>query len=270
MLRESLSKGTALKRTMKLKVIDTHAHYDDEAFDEDRNELLKEMFENSVERIITIGCTMERSRMALELAEKYDEIYCAVGIHPEDCYDLPENYLDELKDMALSSKKVVAIGEIGLDYHSEGYKRDRQITVFKEQLALAKELSLPVVIHSREATLDTMEILREYKPKGVMHCFSGSAETAREIIDLGMMISFTGVITFKNAKKAVEACSAIPLDRIMLETDCPYMAPVPYRGKRNISSYVYNIAEKIAEIKGISVKETIEICNENAVRFFGL
>lgn len=255
---------------MKLKVIDTHSHYDDEAFDEDRDEILKEMLNNSVEKIITIGCTMERSRMALELAEKYDNIYCAVGIHPEDCYELPENYLEELRKMAQSSKKVVAIGEIGLDYHSEGYKKEKQIEVFKEQLILAKELSLPVVIHSREATLDTMEILREFKPEGVMHCFSGSAETAREIIDLGMMISFTGVITFKNAKKAVEACSAIPLDKIMLETDCPYMAPVPYRGKRNISSYVYNIAEKIAEIKGISVKEAIETCNENAVRFFGL
>lgn len=255
---------------MKLKVIDTHAHYDDEAFDEDRNKLLTEMLENSVENIITIGCTMERSRMALDLAERYDKIYCAVGIHPEDCYDLPENYLDELKEMALSNKKVVAIGEIGLDYHSEGYKKEKQITVFKEQLSLAKELNLPVVIHSREATLDTMEILRELKPNGVMHCFSGSADTAREIVNLGMMISFTGVITFKNAKKAVEACSAIPLDRIMLETDCPYMAPVPYRGKRNISSYVYNIAEKIAEIKGISVEEAIEACNNNAVRFFGL
>lgn len=270
MLQESLLKGTALKRTMNLKVIDTHAHYDDEAFDEDRDELLNEILENSVEKIITIGCTMERSIMALELAEKYTEIYCAVGIHPEDCYDLPDNYLEEIRKMVLSSKKVVAIGEIGLDYHSEGYNREQQIKVFKEQLALAKELSFPVVIHSREATLDTMEIIREFKPKGVMHCFSGSAETAKEIINLGMMISFTGVITFKNAKKAVEACSAIPLDRIMLETDCPYMAPVPHRGKRNNSSYVYNIAEKIAEIKNISVDETIRICNENAVRFFGL
>ena len=255
---------------MELKVIDTHSHYDDEAFDEDRDELLKEMLRESVDKIITIGCTMERSRMALELAEKYENIYCAVGIHPEDCYELQADYLEELRKMAQSSKKVVAIGEIGLDYHSEGYKKEKQIEVFKEQLILAKELSLPVVIHSREATLDTMEILREFKPEGVMHCFSGSAEIAREIIDLGMMISFTGVITFKNAKKAVEACSAIPLDRIMLETDCPYMAPVPYRGKRNISSYVYNIAEKIAEIKGITVKKAIETCNENAVRFFGL
>lgn len=255
---------------MKLKVIDTHAHYDDEAFDGDRDELLKEMLANSVDKIITIGCTMERSRMALNLAEKYQGIYCAVGIHPEDCYELPENYIEDLRRMASASKKVVAIGEIGLDYHSEGYKKEQQIRVFKEQLTLAKELNLPVVIHSREATLETMEILREYKPKGVMHCFSGSAETARGIIDLGMMISFTGVITFKNAKKAVEACSAIPLERIMLETDCPYMAPVPYRGKRNISSYVYNIAEKIAEIKNISVEEAIETCNNNAIRFFGL
>ena len=255
---------------MNPKVIDTHAHYDDEAFDEDRDSLIKGMLSDSVEKIITIGCSLERSRMALELAEKYDNIYCAVGIHPEDCYDLPENYLSEIEKMARSSKKVVAIGEIGLDYHWEGYKKKKQAEVFREQLALAKELSLPVVIHSRDATQDTIEILREYRPKGVMHCFSGSAETAREIIDLGMMISFTGVITFKNARKAVEACSVIPIERLMLETDCPYMAPVPHRGQRCNSSMVHFTAEKVAEIKGLSVKETIEICNENAVRFFGL
>ncbi len=255
---------------MNPKVIDTHAHYDDEAFDDDRDELLKEMLSDSVEKIITIGCSLERSRMALELAEKYEKIYCAVGIHPEDCYDLPKDYLSQIRNMAESSKKVVAIGEIGLDYHWEGFKKKKQIEVFREQLSLAKELSLPVVIHSRDATQDTMEILREFRPKGVMHCFSGSAETAREILDLGMMISFTGVITFKNARKAVEACSVIPIERLMLETDCPYMAPVPFRGQRCNSSMVHNTAEKVAEIKGLSVRETIEICNENAVRFFGL
>lgn len=254
---------------MNLKVIDTHAHYDDDAFDADRHELLKEMLGSTVDSIITIGCSLERSHTAVEIAEKYERVYAAVGIHPEDCYNLPENYIDILKELS-KNPKVVAIGEIGLDYHYDGYKKKMQIDCFKKQLELASEINLPVVIHSREATQDTMEILKEYKPRGVMHCFSGSAETALEIINLGMMISFTGVLTFKNAKKAVEACRAIPIERLMLETDCPYMAPVPHRGERNNSSYVYHIAEKVAEIKNLSVKEVIEICNSNAISFFGL
>lgn len=254
---------------MNLKVIDTHAHYDDEAFDCDREELLQKLLGSSVDKIITIGCSLERSRMAAELSGKYDNIFAAVGIHPEDCYDLPEDYLYQIEQLA-SDKKVVAIGEIGLDYHYEGYNKELQQKCFKEQLQLAARLDLPVVVHSRDATKDTLEILREYKPKGVVHCFSGSAETAREILEIGMMISFTGVLTFKNARKAVEACSVIPLDRLMLETDCPYMAPVPYRGERCDSSMVYNIAEKVAEIKGISVSEIIKTCNKNAKEFFGL
>lgn len=254
---------------MNLKVIDTHAHYDDEAFDIDRDELLQRLLDSSVDKIITIGCSLERSRMAAELAEKYENIFAAVGIHPEDCYDLPEDYLNRIEQLA-AGKKVVAIGEIGLDYHYEGYNKELQQKCFKEQLLLAKKLNLPVVVHSRDATKDTLDILREYKPKGVVHCFSGSAETAREILEIGMMISFTGVLTFKNAKKAVEACSVIPLERLMLETDCPYMAPVPYRGERCDSSMVYNIAEKVAEIKGISVNEVIKTCNKNAEEFFGL
>ena len=252
-----------------IKVIDTHAHYDDEAFDSDRDTLLKDILENSVDSIITIGCSLERSLFSVEIAEKYERIYAAVGIHPGDCENLSEDYISRLKKMA-ENKKVVAIGEIGLDYHYEGYDKELQADCFRKQLELAKELNLPVVIHSRDATKDTMDILREYKPKGVMHCFSGSSETAQEIIDLGMMISFTGVLTFKNSKKAVEACKSIPLDRIMLETDCPYMAPIPHRGERNNSSYVYHIAEKLAEIKEISVEEAIEICNNNAIKFFGL
>lgn len=254
---------------MNLKVIDTHAHYDDEAFDSDREELLQRLLSSSVDKIITIGCSLERSRMAAELSGKYDNIFAAVGIHPEDCYDLPEDYLYQIEQLA-SGKKVVAIGEIGLDYHYEGYSKELQQKCFKEQLRLAAKLDMPVVVHSRDATKDTLDILREYKPKGVVHCFSGSAETAREILEIGMMISFTGVLTFKNAKKAVEACSVIPLERLMLETDCPYMAPVPFRGERCDSSMVYNIAEKVAEIKGISVSEVIKTCNNNAEEFFGL
>ncbi len=251
------------------KIIDTHAHYDDEAFNADRDELIKNMLDTNVDRIITVGCSLERSRTSVELAERYDRIYASVGIHPDECYDLPDDYIEQLRLMSRHSK-VVAIGEIGLDYHYEGYKKDIQIKRFKEQLELAQELNLPIIIHSREATQDTLDILQEYKPKGVMHCFSGSAETAQKIIDLGMMISFTGVLTFKNAKKAVEACKIIPMDRLMLETDCPYMTPVPHRGKRNNSSYTYHTAEKVAEIKNMSVNEVIEICNANAVSFFNL
>ncbi len=254
---------------MNLKVIDTHAHYDDDAFDEDRYELIENILNESVDSIITIGTSIEKSIKSIKIAEKFDRVYAAVGIHPEDCYNLSENYIEQIKKMA-KHKKVVAIGEIGLDYHYDGYDKEVQIDCFRKQLELAAELDIPVIIHSRDATQDTMTILREYKPKGVMHCFSGSAETAREIIELGMMISFTGVITFKNARKAVEACSVIPMDRLMLETDCPYMSPIPHRGERNNSSYVYHTAEKVAEIKGLSVEETIKICNENAISIFNL
>lgn len=252
---------------MELKLIDTHSHYDDDMFDGDRDKLITEMLEESVDGIVAIGCTLERSAMAVELAVKYDRVYAAVGIHPEDSYKLPRDYLDKLKTLA-ANDKVRAIGEIGLDYHSEGFKKKIQQSVFREQIELARELNLPIVVHSRDATADTIEILKEYKPRGVVHCYSGSAETAREILALGMYISFTGVLTFKNAKKAVEACEIVPLDRLMLETDCPYMAPVPFRGKRCDSSMVINIAEKVAEIKKIPLKTVVETCNENAVEFF--
>lgn len=252
-----------------IKTIDTHAHYDAEEFDEDRDELLKRLFAESVDSIITMGCSLKSSAAALKLAEKYERMYAAVGIHPEDCENLPADYISQIKALA-ANKKVRAIGEIGLDYHYDGSDREKQIACFEEQLSLAKELKLPVVIHSRDATKDTLDILEKYRPRGVVHCFSGSSETAREILRLGLMISFTGVLTFKNAKKAVEACEAIPLDRIMLETDCPYMSPVPHRGERCDSSMVRFTAEKLAQIKGISTNEAILACNKNAVEFFGL
>lgn len=252
------------------KLIDTHAHYDDEAYDNDRYNLLDRLFATSVEKIVTIGCARDRWKPTLQLADCYYEVYAALGIHPEDIYDLPEDYLQQLEELS-KDPKVKAIGEMGLDYHYENYDKELQIKVFREQLQLADRLSMPAIIHSREATADTLEILRELRPKkAVMHCFSGSAETAREVLDLGLYISFTGVITFKNAAKAAEACKVVPLDRLMLETDCPYMAPVPYRGQRCDSSMISAIAEKIAEIKGLTADEIIEICNENADRFFDL
>lgn len=252
-----------------IKTIDTHAHYDAEEFDADRDELLTQLFAESVDSIITMGCSLKSSAAALKLAEKYERMYAAVGIHPEDCENLPDDYISQIKTLA-ANKKVRAIGEIGLDYHYDGFSREKQIACFKEQLKLAQELDFPVVIHSRDATKDTLDILAEYRPRGVVHCFSGSAETAREILRLGLMISFTGVLTFKNAKKAVEACEVIPLDRIMLETDCPYMSPVPHRGERCDSSMVRFTAEKLAQIKGISTDKAILACNRNAIEFFGL
>lgn len=252
-----------------IKVTDTHAHYDVSDFDNDRDELLKRLFEESVENIITMGCSLESSKAAVALAEKYERMFAAVGIHPEDCENTPSDYLEQIEKLA-ANEKVKAIGEIGLDYHYEGYDREKQIRVFEEQLKLAKKLDLPVVIHSRDAVKDTLDILSKTRPRGVVHCFSGSEETARELLKLGLMISFTGVLTFKNARKAVEACEIIPLDRIMLETDCPYMSPVPHRGKRCDSSMVRFTAEKLAQIKGITTEEAILACNKNAEKFFNL
>ena len=251
-----------------IKITDTHSHYDDEAFDSDRYELLDKLLSEKCEKIVTLGCDIEKSRTSLHIAEKYENVYAAVGVHPENCNDVDESaYLDELKKLA-SHPKAAAIGEIGLDFHWEPFDRERQIRFFRAQLELARELDLPVCIHSRDSTKDMLDILREYKPNGVMHCFSGSTEVAREILSFGMMISFTGLLTFKNAKKAIEACRIIPADRIMLETDSPYMAPVPHRGERNDSGFLIHTAEKLAEIKGLTVEETVRICNENAERFF--
>ncbi len=252
-----------------IKITDTHSHYDDKAFDSDRYELLGTLLSEKCEKIITLGCDLGSSRRSLEIAGKFENVFAAVGVHPENCTDERDDYLRELRTLAMH-KKAVAIGEIGLDYHWEGSDRERQIRFFREQPVLAKELGMPVCVHSRDCTKEMLDILREFRPNGVMHCFSGSTEVAKEILSYGMMISFTGLITFKNAKKAAEACAYIPIDRIMLETDSPYMAPVPHRGERNDSGLIIHTAEKLAEIKGLSLEETVRICNENAERFFGL
>lgn len=251
-----------------LTYIDSHAHYDDEQFDADRDELLLRLNKGGVRNIVNIGCTIERSQFSVELAKKYPFVYAAVGIHPEDASDAPSGYLDIIRKMA-EYEKVVAIGEIGLDYHFEGFDREMQIRFFEEQLDLAKEMGLPVVIHSRDAAEDTMNILQKRgEVSGVMHCFSGSAETAKQVLALGMNISFTGVLTFKNARRAVEALKVIPLDRLMLETDCPYMAPEPNRGKRCDSGMIVNVIEKIAEIKEVSPELVAEKTMENTMKLF--
>ncbi len=251
-----------------LEYIDSHAHYDDEAFDSDRDELLMKVHEGGVKYIINMGCNMERSRFSVEYANKFPFVYAAVGIHPEDVDKTPADYLEQLKKWA-ADPKVVAIGEIGLDYHYDGYDAELQKKIFSEQLNLAQELNLPVVIHSRDATEDTLNILRRYgKVNGVMHCFSSSAETAKQVLDLGMHISFTGVLTFKNAKKAIGALAVTPMDRLLLETDCPYMAPEPNRGKRCDSSMIVSVIDKISAEKGISSEDVAAQTMENTLRLF--
>ena len=251
-------------------IFDSHAHYDDKRFDEDRDELLNRMHREGVEYIMTIGADLPTSYAARELAERYDFVYFAAGIHPEQAGNVPENYLEELKALA-AHPTCRAIGEIGLDYYwAENPPRERQLELFRQQVMLAKELELPVIIHDREAHADTLEVLRELRPQGVLHCFSGSAEMAREVATLGMYLGFTGAITFKNARKAPQAAAVVPADRLLMETDCPYMAPEPYRGKRCDSSMLPRVAERLAEIRGESAEEIVESTCQNAKRLFGI
>lgn len=251
-------------------IFDTHAHYADRAFDEDRFELLDKLPEMGVKYVMLASSSVEDTAENAAIAQKYGYIYAASGVHPESVDENPENYLDIVRETALSSQKIKAIGEIGLDYHYDGYSREKQLKLFEEQLILAKELDLPVIVHSRDACEDTLNMLKKHRPKGVVHCFSGSAETAKEIIKLGMYIGFTGVLTFKNAKKALKALEEVPLDKLLLETDCPYMAPVPFRGKRCDSSMIAYTAAAAAEIKGIDTQEIIDITCENGKRFYGI
>lgn len=246
---------------------DTHAHYYKEDFGEELEQLLADLPSRGVERVLAIGCDLPSSKEEIALAARYDYIYAAVGIHPEHAADVPDGWESELERL-LKSEKVVALGEIGLDYHYPEPPRDVQRGIFVRQLEIAKRLDMPVIIHSREASADTLDILKVYKPRGVLHCFSGSAETAREVVKLGMYIGFTGVLTFKNSKKARAACEAVPIDRLLLETDCPYMAPVPHRGERCDSSMLKFTAAAMAEIKGVSTEEMIGFARKNGERLF--
>ncbi len=248
-------------------IFDSHAHYDDKAFEADRDELLSKLFATDVCGIINVGCNMETSKLSVELAQKYPLIWSSVGIHPHETENIPENYLGTLAAY-LNHRKTVAIGEIGLDYHYDFSPREAQKMSFEEQLSLAKELDVPVIIHDREAHADTLELLKKYRPKGVVHCFSGSVEMSEEIIKLGMYIGLGGAVTFKNAKNPMFVAKAAPLDRILLETDCPYMAPVPHRGTRCDSSMIKFTAEKIAIERGISADELFKATNENAQQLF--
>lgn len=253
---------------MYRNIFDTHSHYADSAFDGDRDELLAALPDKGVRFAALAGSSMQDSAENVALAQKYGYIYAAVGVHPESVDETPSDYREKLTELVKSSEKVRSIGEIGLDYHYENYDRDKQILFFRQQLELASELSLPVIVHSRNASEDTLDILKEYRPAGVVHCFSGSAEVAKEVIKLGMYIGFTGVLTFKNAKKALRALEAVPLDRLLLETDCPYMAPEPLRGRRCDSSMICYTAEKAAQIKGVSTQELLDITCRNGMDFY--
>lgn len=255
---------------MTENIFDTHAHYADCAFDDDREQLLAALPERGVRYVMLASTTEADIAANAGLSRKYDYIYTSAGFHPEELEGLPADYLDVLREYAKNEPKLKAIGEIGLDYHYEGYDRGAQIRVFSEQVELANELDLPVIVHSRDATEDTMNVLKKYRPRGIMHCFSGSAETAAEVVKLGMYIGFTGVVTFKNAKKAVRALEAVPLDRLLMETDCPYMAPEPNRGRRSDSSMIAYTAAKAAEIKGIPVQELLDITCRNAMTVYGI
>lgn len=248
------------------KIFDTHAHYDDSAFDIDRNELLANLPSMDVCTIVNQATDIKTAEISIALAEQYDYVYAAVGVHPECLEGLEEDYIQKLRDLA-QHKKVVAIGEIGLDYYYD-IPKELQKRVFEEQLLLAEELNMPVCVHDREAHGDTMDVLCKYNPKGVVHCFSGSAEMAKEVLSLGMYIGMGGVVTFKNARKAVEVMQQVPLDRFVLETDAPYLAPVPFRGKRCDSSYIKYTAQKIAEIRDLSLNEVLELAEQNAKRLY--
>ena len=251
-------------------LIDTHAHLYEPCYMENTDELMREMQANGIEKIVCVGCELETSKRTLELCDRYDFIYGEVGFHPCDTKDVTESDWEEMKKL-LSHPKVRALGEIGLDYYWENSPRDKQIYWFEKQLDYAYEIGLPVVIHSRDATAQTLEILRRHKVhKGVFHCFSGSVETLKELVKMGYSISLGGVVTFKNARRAVECAAAVPLDRIMLETDCPFMAPEPHRGKTNRPDYTMYVAEKIAELKDMDVQEFVNITRDNAIKFFNL
>lgn len=250
------------------QIIDTHAHYTDQAFDGDRLELLAAMPQKGVSHVVTAGSGMSSSAAAVELCHHFSHVYAAVGIHPGELDDITADYPAQLAKW-YADEKVVAIGELGLDYHYEdGFPRELQLQRLEEQLQLAKELDAPVIFHDRDAHADTLEILKKYRPKGVVHCFSGSAEMAQEIVALGMYIGLGGAVTFKGAKRPLSVAASVPLDRLVLETDCPYMAPVPHRGHRNDSSLIIHVAEVIAPLRGLTVDELLTVTGQNAFALF--
>ncbi len=252
-------------------LFDSHAHVDDPRFDEDRAELFADFPKQGLRYIMNAGCDLESSRAGCRLTEEIGYIYCAVGSHPDDADHVDAERIEIYRRLAQTHPKVRAIGEIGLDYHYEDVPRAIQQQAFRMQMALAQELALPVIVHEREAHGDGLAIVEEFpEVKGVFHCFSGSPEMAMELVRRGWYIGFTGVLTFKNARKAVETAQIVPLDRILIETDCPYMAPEPFRGKRNDPRLVRFVAKKLAQLRGIGEEEAARITYQNACRLFGI
>ncbi len=252
-------------------IFDTHAHYDDEQFDSDREELIASLPELGVETIVNVGASLKGCRASMEFAKKYPHFYAAVGVHPDSCGELNEETFAELEKWC-QEEKVVAVGEIGLDYHWDVEPRDVQKRWFIRQIELARKLNLPINVHSRDAAEDTFTVIKEHAQglKGIIHCFSGSKELAVEYVKLGFHIGVGGVVTFKNGKKMKQVVEAVPLERIVLETDCPYLAPEPYRGKRNNSSYIKYMAEEIGRIKGVSFEEVLAVTTENAKKIYDI
>lgn len=251
-------------------LFDTHAHMDDDAFREDRDAVLTGLREKGVALVMNPGCSLESSRNAVALAQRYDFVYAAVGSHPDAADEVDAQVLEAYRQLS-RQEKVKAIGEIGIDYHYEDIPRQLQLKAFRLQLELARELGLPVIVHERDAHEDGLALAKEFRDVGgVFHCFSGSAQMAKQLVDLGWYIGFTGVLTFKNARKAIEAAQAIPIDRIVLETDCPYMAPEPYRGRRNDPGYLFRMAQQLAQIKQMDVEEIHKITLENGRRLYRL
>ena len=250
-------------------LFDTHAHMDDRAFDADREELLTALPGQGIALLMNPGCSLESSRNASALAQQYDYIYAAVGSHPDAADEVDDAVLEEYRALCKLNPKIKAIGEIGLDYHYEDIPRQLQLKAFRAQMALAAELGLPAIVHERDAHEDGMKVVDEFPGvTGVFHCYSGSAEMAKELVKRGWYIGFTGVLTFKKARKAIEVASAIPLERIVIETDCPYMSPEPFRGRRNDPRKLYRMAEKLAEIRGLTVEEIHAITVENGKRLY--
>lgn len=253
-------------------LFDTHAHFNDEKFNDDRDETIERAFKNGVKYILNVSCSLESSADSISLAHKFDFVYAAVGIHPHDVEGIDDSAVSTLADFALD-KKVVAIGEIGLDYYYENSPRELQRYWFAQQIRLAKRLKLPIIVHDRDAHEDTFNIIRKEEAGevgGVFHCYSGSVEMAKELIKNNFYIAIGGAVTFKNARKVVDVAGFVPDDRLLIETDCPYITPEPYRGKRNESSYVRFVAEKIAQIRGVSVEDIGRITTENAKKLFGI
>ena len=250
-------------------IFDSHAHYDSEDFNEDRKELLNALPQRGICGVVNCASDLATSLTCLELADEYNYIYAACGVHPHEASKCKEGYISVLKKLCMS-EKCVAVGEIGLDYHYDFSPRDVQLKFFEEQIILANELNLPIIVHDREAHEDTMTLLKKHKPKGVVHCFSGSVEMAKEVIKLGMYIGLGGAVTFKNARKPIEVAAFVPDDRLVIETDCPYMTPVPYRGQRNDSSYIPYSAKVIAGVRNTTAEEILNLTRKNANTLFGL